>query len=265
MKILYHANCLDGFGAAYAAWTHFGDTAEYIPVSYGREPPFTDEYDDVIILDFSYTREVLLDIYNKVDSLLVIDHHKTAMEDLNNLDFTIFDMGKSGCVLAWEYFNPGIPIPKLLLHIQDMDLWKFDLLHTKEVCESLLNLHQMDFNVWADLYVDDLITEGKAILTAFNTEVKKLLLRKQALFLKGFGGLSCNATPKYASELGNKLAIESGTFGLVYSWDGANEEWQCSLRSVGDTDVSIIAKQFGGGGHKNASGFAVKKLMALYI
>ena len=32
--VLYHADCLDGFGAAYAAWEKFGDTAEYIPVQY---------------------------------------------------------------------------------------------------------------------------------------------------------------------------------------------------------------------------------------
>lgn len=27
VTVLYHADCLDGFGAAYAAWRHFGDTA----------------------------------------------------------------------------------------------------------------------------------------------------------------------------------------------------------------------------------------------
>ena len=30
-----------------------------------------------------------------------------------------------------------------------------------------------------------------------------------------------------------------------------------SMRSKGDVDVNAVAKQFGGGGHKNASGFTV--------
>ena len=39
ISVLYHADCPDGFGGAYAAWKKFGDTAEYIPVKYGRTPP----------------------------------------------------------------------------------------------------------------------------------------------------------------------------------------------------------------------------------
>ena len=27
--VFYHAHCLDGFGAAYAAWRYFGDQASY--------------------------------------------------------------------------------------------------------------------------------------------------------------------------------------------------------------------------------------------
>jgi hypothetical protein len=29
--VIYHADCRDGFGAAYAAWKKFGDNASYIP------------------------------------------------------------------------------------------------------------------------------------------------------------------------------------------------------------------------------------------
>jgi bifunctional oligoribonuclease and PAP phosphatase NrnA len=31
-------------------------------------------------------------------------------------------------------------------------------------------------------------------------------------------------------------------------------DWRVSMRSKGEVDVNAIAKQFGGGGHKNASG-----------
>ena len=34
----------------------------------------------------------------------------------------------------------------------------------------------------------------------------------------------------------------------------SGDEWRVSMRSKGDVDINAIAKQFGGGGHKNASG-----------
>lgn len=34
--VLHHANCADGFTAAWCAWRYFGDDAEYVPVQYGQ-------------------------------------------------------------------------------------------------------------------------------------------------------------------------------------------------------------------------------------
>jgi nanoRNase/pAp phosphatase (c-di-AMP/oligoRNAs hydrolase) len=56
------------------------------------------------------------------------------------------------------------------------------------------------------------------------------------------------------SEIGHELANQSGTFGLIYYIDSDNSV-KCSLRSNGDYDISVMAKHFGGGGHKNAAGF----------
>ena len=39
MKVLYHAGCDDGFGAAYAIWLKYGNQADYIPVQYGQPFP----------------------------------------------------------------------------------------------------------------------------------------------------------------------------------------------------------------------------------
>jgi nanoRNase/pAp phosphatase (c-di-AMP/oligoRNAs hydrolase) len=47
--------------------------------------------------------------------------------------------------------------------------------------------------------------------------------------------------------------IVTPAFAACY-WD-TPEGRVFSLRSIGDFDVSEIAKQYGGGGHKNASGF----------
>jgi hypothetical protein len=34
--VIYHANCMDGFGAAWAAHCTFGDEAEYLPAAHGQ-------------------------------------------------------------------------------------------------------------------------------------------------------------------------------------------------------------------------------------
>lgn len=35
--VCFHADCTDGFGAAFAAWLKLGDDAEYLPMAYNAE------------------------------------------------------------------------------------------------------------------------------------------------------------------------------------------------------------------------------------
>jgi phosphoesterase RecJ-like protein len=42
--------------------------------------------------------------------------------------------------------------------------------------------------------------------------------------------------------------------GVVFFKEAGPDDWRVSMRSKGDVDVNVIAKEFGGGGHKNASG-----------
>lgn len=56
--VLYHADCMDGFGAAWALWKRFPN-AEYIPVKYGQAPPSGLSGKHVVMADFSYGREVI--------------------------------------------------------------------------------------------------------------------------------------------------------------------------------------------------------------
>lgn len=176
--ILYHANCDDGFGAAFAAWLKFGDEAEYMPVAYGDkkfqylEGPglVTDVqlYDrDIYILDFSFSRPIMMRMMSEANLLVWLDHHKTAfemwdaqawMEQPQGLN-QIFGPGpngqhlvrlhnfKSGALLAWEYFHPDQPAPMLIQHIDDNDRWQFKLKTTKAFIAALRTWPH-DFDVW---------------------------------------------------------------------------------------------------------------------
>ena len=261
--VIYHADCLDGYGAAYAAWKKFGDSAEYIPAHYGNPPPDVTGK-DVYILDFSYPREVLLKMHMRARNLLVIDHHKTAQADLIELPFAKFDMSKSGCILAWGHFHPDSTIPFGLELIQDRDLWLFKMQSTKAYCEALRNLVDRSFIAWdfhlASSNCFELTERGEDLLAVFNADIDTLVKRAHAARLSGIGFTACNASPKYASELGNLLAKITGKPAAIYSFNGATGSWDFSLRSEGDFDVSEIAKRYGSGGHKNAAGFSTKTI-----
>lgn len=260
--VLYHANCLDGFGAAFSAWLYFRNAAEYVAVNYNEPPPDVTEK-HVYILDFSYKRPVLEQMAKDSLGLTVIDHHKTAMEDLAGFKGAYFDMSKSGAVLTWEHFF-YTPVPKILLHVQDRDLWKFELEDTKNITAALHATMPNSFEVWESLLKDanlaKICAAGGILNLQFKKEVDDLVSKLHAIKIVGVQGFACNAPPKYASELGNRLAQQTLSFGAVYYYDGKRGVWQFSLRSVGDFDVSELAKQFGGGGHKNAAGFFVENI-----
>ncbi len=256
---IYHKGCIDGFGAAWVVWNKLNDV-EFHPGIYQSPPPDV-EGKDVILVDFSYKRQVMDEIIVNANSVLIIDHHKTAETDLMGIfDHPkvdgIFDMEKSGAVLAWEWFYPGDIIVTALLHIQDRDLWRFDRSHTKEVCAALYSYEQ-DFDVWTDVIYDmaELVSQGKALVRQQERSVKSLIgsCAKEISF-QGHNVLAANIPYMFASDAGNEMAKDRA-FSITFYY-GKDDCCTYSLRSdENGLDVSEIAFMFGGGGHKHAAGF----------
>lgn len=266
--VLYHANCYDGFGAAYAAWKIFKDDAKYIPVSYGSLPPIMEGAKEIYILDFSYDAEILIPltvVYNA--QVTVLDHHKTAEEKLapllgSNNPKVIFDMNRSGALISWEYFHGGrgAEVPKLIQHISDRDLWTYKIPGSREVHAALVSL-PFDFEVWDNLDVDKLIVEGQACLR-FQTQLVDKIIKES--WLGTVGG--CPLVPMVNtssswSEVGEALLKKypQALFAASFTIKDKIVMWSLRSRASEDFDVSIIAKKYGGGGHKNAAGFECPK------
>ena len=70
--VLHHANCTDGFGAAWSAWKRLGETGTYLTVDYGTRPPQLDSDSQVNLLDFSFPREVIEKMQALYAKLIVI-------------------------------------------------------------------------------------------------------------------------------------------------------------------------------------------------
>lgn len=131
--VLFHRDA-DGYASAYAAYKLYPD-AQYIDVQYNEPVDYSlfNKESVVYILDFSYPRDVLLKIQSMVKSILVIDHHESAKDAVVGLDFCIFDLSRSGCELAWEYFHPGVEIPTLIKAIGDRDIWAYRYPDTRQI------------------------------------------------------------------------------------------------------------------------------------
>lgn len=257
--VIYHANCNDGFGAAWCAWRKFNVLAQYRPMHYGGTPPdVTGQH--VYILDFSFPLAAMRDLQKQAASLLVIDHHKTAREDLAPLvaeGLAEFDMARSGATMAWRYFFPNAPRPWFLDYIEDRDLWRHALPRTREL-NAVINLWPHDFTFWDAMYeandMESAIEDGAAICRYIDYYVKSVSSQARLIDFAGYRNVPCVNAPGVAiSELLHELARGS-TFALGWFQRG-DGKYQYSLRSVGDFDVSEVARQFGGGGHRNAAGF----------
>jgi oligoribonuclease NrnB/cAMP/cGMP phosphodiesterase (DHH superfamily) len=272
--IIYHANCNDGFGAAWAAWKALKETGlvELHAASYGKEPPYEliNAGINVHIVDFSYPPDKLITMCSMAKHVTMLDHHKTAIDSYAEYQSEpaenstiIFDDSRSGAMLAWNYYHPSKQPPRIIEHIQDRDLWKFAINHTREVHLNLNTLPK-ELPVWDALITSTdasgfefkaFVEGGKAIKRYYDNLIQNILAtNKREVWIDGVKGLSCNCPGALASDLGHELANESGTFGLT--WESLKDgNAKCSLRSNDDYDVSAIAKSFGGGGHKNAAGF----------
>lgn len=297
--VIYHANCTDGFGAAFAAWLKLGDSnVEYLPLDYkvntlsalcnAPNRPIN-EHTTIYILDFSFPKEVMLSLFKHAKCVVWLDHHKTAFESwlgnygrgisheerMENGSEIILDDNRSGAMIAWDYFHGDEHRPMFIRHIDDRDRWQFELNGTKEFHAALRSYEPWSFQQWEEMFAyrdhyGNMITEGDAILRAHEQHVTSISRNAAPCsievrtehegkhpLLSYLPGLVVNCPPMFSSDVGHELANRSGTFGLCWSLNKDGVNANCSLRSNGDYDVSVIAKKFGGGGHMNAAGFSV--------
>ncbi|MFN8526934.1 MAG: DHHA1 domain-containing protein [Chloroflexota bacterium] len=253
--VLYHGNCPDGFGGAWSVRKALGDAVQYIPVEHGAPPPALPANAAVVLIDFAYRRDVMLEMRTAVASLLVLDHHKTAEADLAGLDFAIFDMDRSGARIAWDHFHPGVTPPALILHVEDRDLWRHALPRTREISAALAS-YPFDFRVWDGLDVDSLAAEGSAILRFKDQTVQSILNFARMGTVGGHNVPIVNAST-HLSDIGAALLARypDAPFVAAYHDDAAGRR-RWSLRSREGFDVGDLARSLGGGGHARASGFS---------
>lgn len=288
---IYHANCTDGFAAAWAVRHALGDGVELFPSGYGQAPPSLTGR-DVVLVDFSYKRDQLAEISEAARSLLILDHHKTAEEDLRGIGVAPeswaewaeiidggdpklrcaawFDMQRSGAGLAWDFFHDATR-PWLIDLVEVRDLWRKDDLRWEKarLAHAYVNSFDMDFFEW-DQHMrlgDDeegqerIIHDAAAILRQHDRHVRKIAaVSRRKAQIAGCAATVVNCPPWMASDVGDLLNREPGmTFVAAYQDTEDYRLFSLRSRAPDGIDVSAIAKLYGGGGHKHAAGFRVPR------
>lgn len=290
---IHHFPCDDGFASAWVARRKWPGI-ECIGTNYGLPfPPVDITGKNLLIADFSYKAAELEDLAAKAKSIVILDHHKTAETDLAAFKVDMcgsakfcaadvggmlgdlveldrppiaarFDMQRSGASLGWEFCFPDQPLPAFIAMIEDRDLWRMKLPNTRAF-SLYLRSFDYDFAQWDQIaarmekdraYILD---EARAIERFYDRKLAEML---PTATLKQIGKWKdvpvAHAPFAFASDLAHELlkAHPAAPFAAVVVDSYGARTY--SLRSTDERqDVSEVARQFGGGGHRNAAGFRV--------
>lgn len=287
MTVLYHANCPDGHASAFACWQQFGNDATYIPVFYSQEPPSIPDDHNIYIVDFSYDEATLKRLLaarigrrGRGEAVLtILDHHASASRALASLIVQAlpgmdihFDMDECGATLTWKWFHRHADddaerleqaLPPFFRYVRDRDLWQWKLPDSKPISLAYWALDKSDF-LHIEQFAQDLddaegchriVMQGQAMEAYAAALVKEQAARCFWGEIGGYYVPIVNATTLF-SEVGDYLctAFPAAAF-CAYFMVRKDGQWQWGLRGHGKIDLSVVAEQYGGGGHPNASGF----------
>lgn len=277
--VLFHYPCQDGLTSGWIVNKFHKDQnikIDLYPIQYGKEIDLDRlTQKNIIFCDFSPPKEVLDKIEKVATKITILDHHITAQNALQNKEYAIFDMNKSGAGLTWEYFYSTDKMPLFIEMIQDRDLWKWKIEKSREftagfstacsaidmfefpklfeLFDELNGLNPFKFDFYIEL--GDII--NKSTLQKCKYFASESL--KKINHYQNYNVCIVNCSTELTSDLGNILSSSKECdFAVLWKYNHTKEEYYVSLRSSNKVDVSLIAKEFGGGGHKNAAGFSTK-------
>ena len=270
----YHKDCYDGIAAACAVLHRYPD-AECIPIAHNNLAIPDIEGRHVIVVDFSFPLEMMREIILKAQSFIVLDHHESFAPTADTLlveqvrgDFgdknvhIVYDITRSGAMLAWQYFHTG-PVPELIDHINDRDLWLFDLPKTREIMAAV-GTRPYTLEPWMKLLtgprnpISLLIAEGNILVVKIDQDVDNILrTTMRYVDMDGQRVPLTNCPYFLASDVLSKVC-ETEPFAISYFDTPTHRTFSIRSAKTGP-NVSVMATRHGGGGHYHASGFSVTR------
>lgn len=288
-KLIVHHNDLDGRigGCICRSVIEEADTWEldYNIVDNYLDKDLYVDYDEVVIVDFSFPHDMMCWLNDNKD-VSWIDHHISAIKDSEKHGYDkmdgLRDVGRSSAELAWEYFYVVNP-PRFVKLVGEYDTFRtcddkhrFDGVVMPFFYGAMNNFARFDpkdfhhhkfmgnmYNLVSDEFVDKTIKRGKLLYQFVKNKWRDN--HKNAFVRQMFGGLRTlclNTVEQGPMQLEELFDDAKHDLMLVFGYNGTNWKYGLYAPSGSDIDVSVIAKKHGGGGHAKASGFVTDELMA---
>jgi oligoribonuclease NrnB/cAMP/cGMP phosphodiesterase (DHH superfamily) len=262
VKVIYHDD-IDGRASAHLVGICYKNV-EFAPFHHGDINIDGTGADIVYIIDISIPPKQLAVLMEEC-AVVWIDHHKTAIENLPTHIPGIRRVGTAACELTWEYLFPFTDVPMYIKLIGDRDVWAWQ--YGDSTMYFSYGIHAEDTSptskIWDTVSKDcqPIISNGAAIYKYIRQQ--SLAVLKERSFLlewRGYRTLAINSDLIKSAEFMKEFAPDVViwmTFRMV-----AKRSWTVTIYS--DTiDVSRIAVEYGGGGHKGAAGFQSADLLFL--
>jgi len=263
---VYHKGCIDGTMAAAVLLHKFSDAKVY-PLNHNFAPSdLTPILKDITLDTMVYTLDCALgveEILATGTQVITIDHHISMKDRLEtvaakNQKFTyIFNNDKSGASLAWSYFFPELPTPRVVELVEDHDLWTCTYgQETKEINSYLMLYSDKPQEILALLNgIPDEVRRGGALLSQYIdllvqqfSEFKPVHLKIGTHIVRGY-----NVTTAQ-SQAGDVLSDQVKAAVCLFMIRG--DHVKLSFRSKDDHVPSSLdlAQMLDGGGHANSAG-----------
>lgn len=289
MAVVYHGNCNDGTASAWAAWKILGPEAEYIAWRYGDPVPQVDGM-VVFVVDISPKPEEVEQLRASAKAVVIVDHHDSSLRKISDLPrvdkytdfmkivdrydgieapvYLMMDTERSGAILSWLFFNDhGLeytgPVPTALTLIDDYDRF------TKKYPETAA------FNAWlagSGRYIDNFdrhvnedgtpkytaLSAGKLLVKQLQRQVNDIIRNYvRRVEWRGYKVALVNAPFTIRNEVADELNQTTDVdFVLVYSIRSDKVVFSARGKDK-KINLSILAEEFGGGGHEDAAAFSI--------
>ncbi len=263
--VLYHANCTDGFTAAWAAFRALGKKAEYIPVQHQASVPDGLVGKTIYLLDFTYPRETMEQLIGDNERVIVLDHHASLQAETEMAPDHRFALDKSGAHLTWEYFHPPKEVPYLVSVVEDFDLNRQD--PDMRTVFDWIDLFDFNFQLYTKLARTLGSVVGRkralklgAIVQMYREKCVQRLVQNNAQEVQ-FGEYRVLAVNNelFHHEVASALGV-GRPFGIVWRARKTGG-FYVSLRSEEQgVNVAELAQRYDGGGHDHAAAFWVARL-----
>lgn len=272
--IVYHGQCCDGFGAALSGYLLKKDGIKFYEGRFSAKREDEDliravtdlgltEKVNMVIVDFSYAKHFMDRLNQMCNSLILLDHHISAQNELRDLPYCYFDQNRSGCTIAWEYFIGNTMYPRLLQMIEDRDLWRWQVKDSRAFTTAFYSMVPYSFEKYKEFIdhpelVDDFIARGQLLMDYTKQQV--IAANESTYYFVNKSGqkLAIINLTSNGSEYGEYVTVSGfADYALTWVYDHSKKRIKVGIRSAkgSNNDCSILAQRFNGGGHFNAAGF----------